>query len=135
MSAAWRRRRAVWSCHGPEDPEVNSDKRPLEQQCIQNGHENPNNLSKYPAAFEHMYGPLPIPPYISEEASDDDRTRNAESCFPHNVRFRTADWVEDGVLEDRDRYDVVLAYVLVFLSPSRSVDSISQDFPSPNGCI
>lgn len=31
--------------------------------------------------------------------------------FPHNISFRTADWVNKGIVEDTELYDVVLAYV------------------------
>ena len=34
---------------------------------------------------------------------------SVESCFPHNVTFRTGDWVKDGVFEDREGWDVILA--------------------------
>ena len=47
-----------------------------------------------------MYGPLPIP----------SNTLKSED-FPHNVAFRSADWVEKTIPEDAEGYDVVLGYV------------------------
>lgn len=65
---------------------------------------------KYPAAFEHMFGPLPVPPIPSERDNGEHSSHELKPCFPQNVTFRTADWVKTGVLEDRDGYDIVLAY-------------------------
>lgn len=53
----------------------------------------------FPLAIQHSLGPLPIPP-------SDEQTKNV---FPHNVLFRTSDWVTDGIPEDEHRYDVVVA--------------------------
>ena len=57
----------------------------------------------FPAAFEHMFGPLPIP-----SAHEDSPLKNR---FPHNVSFRTTDWLQDGTVEDRHGYNVILARV------------------------
>jgi len=56
----------------------------------------------FPAAFEHMFGPLPISSALPDSPS--------ERRFPHNVSFRTADWVKDGAVEDRQGYDIALAF-------------------------
>ena len=53
----------------------------------------------FPAAMEHMFGPLPIPP--APPPSQDTE-------FPHNITFYAADWVEAGCPEDAMGYDVVL---------------------------
>jgi len=47
-----------------------------------------------------MFGPLPIPPSTSQ----------TKTVFPHNISFRTADWVNKGIVEDTELYDVVLAF-------------------------
>ncbi|KAG6877987.1 hypothetical protein C0993_001192 [Termitomyces sp. T159_Od127] len=49
---------------------------------------------------EHEIGSLPIPP-------SETRGRHV---FPHNVSFRTADWVATRIPEDMDGYDVVIAF-------------------------
>ncbi|KAG6894287.1 hypothetical protein C0992_006725 [Termitomyces sp. T32_za158] len=49
---------------------------------------------------EHELGSLPIPP-------SETRGRHV---FPHNVSFRTADWVTTRIPDDMDGYDVVLAF-------------------------
>ncbi|XP_006463753.1 hypothetical protein AGABI2DRAFT_74961 [Agaricus bisporus var. bisporus H97] len=54
----------------------------------------------FPASLPHELGPLPIPP------SDD------KHAFPHNLAFRCADWTKEDIPEDKDGYDIVLAYVL-----------------------
>ncbi|KAH8116145.1 Bin3-domain-containing protein [Phellopilus nigrolimitatus] len=105
VRAAWRRRRSVWSQHpqhspSPDDSESYDELgRPQKKLKSAEAYENSARHS-FPAAFEHMFGPLAIPPA-------EPQTTNRQ--FPHNVSFRTADWVKDGVLEDRDEYDVVLA--------------------------
>lgn len=58
-----------------------------------------NDVHNYfPASCEHTYGPLLIP----------DR---GHATFPHNVMFRTADWVKDKIPEDDLQYDIILGYV------------------------
>lgn len=52
-----------------------------------------------------MYGPLPIPSRSSDVTG-----------FPHNVVFRTANWVEKAIPEDSGGYDVVLAFVFQYAS-------------------
>lgn len=102
VRAAWRRRRTVWSQYGQVHSGLNTKatsvppnkKRKLVSEDIEQ--------ESFPLAFEHMFGPLPIPSADSLETSN---------RFPHNVRFKTADWVKDGILEDRDGYDVILASV------------------------
>ncbi|KAL0958072.1 hypothetical protein HGRIS_000250 [Hohenbuehelia grisea] len=54
----------------------------------------------FPAAFEHMLGPLPIPSASQE----------LKHVFPHNIAFRTADWASHPILEDGEGYDVVVAF-------------------------
>ena len=62
---------------------------------------------RFPAAFEHMFGPLSILPIVSGS--------NDNEKFPHNVIFRAADWVNGDIIEDRDGYDIVLGSVWFFL--------------------
>jgi len=94
VRAAWRRRRTVWSAQGPPvkaEAEGPSRKRKRVDAVV-------NGAADYfPASCAHSLGPLPIPP------SDPD-------VFPHNVSFRTADWVNDSIPEDAGGYDVVLAF-------------------------
>lgn len=80
VSAAWRRRRTVWSLQGPAD----------------------EGAEYFPASCEHEFGPLPVPP----------AEHRGKQVFPHNIAFRTANWVEEEIVEDKDGYDVVLAFSL-----------------------
>jgi len=53
----------------------------------------------FPASCEHEFGSLPVPP----------GENRGKYMFPHNVTFRTADWVEEEIVEDKGGYDVVIA--------------------------
>lgn len=55
-------------------------------------------LDYFPASCEHMFGPLPIPTHSLKS-----------DVFPHNIIFRTADWVSNEIAEDAEGYDVVVA--------------------------
>ena len=48
-----------------------------------------------------------------KDHSDPDAARSSHNsagrAFPHNVIFRTADWARDGVFDDREGWDVILA--------------------------
>lgn len=116
IRAAWKRRRTVWSQQptfsSPSRPsssdgaDEHEPKRPKRSRDLQ-GEEKPKNRAErggkeysFPAALDHMFGPLPIPPMESP---------GERSQFPHNVVFRTTDWPKDGVIDDREGYDVVLA--------------------------
>ncbi|KAJ7484419.1 Bicoid-interacting protein 3-domain-containing protein [Mycena latifolia] len=94
VRAAWRRRRTVWSTQGPpadEDIETTGTSRKRKRA-------NPVGEADYfPASCAHSLGPLPIPP-------------SAPHLFPHNVSFRTADWVNETIPEDESGYDVVLGF-------------------------
>ena len=117
VSAAWKHRRSVWSQQGPVDrihsgvsttesstsdsrKRWRSDRSDDEELSAGSGH-GPANY--FPASFEHMFGPLPIP---SSRACKD-----ATDTFPHNVAFRSADWVNEEIPEDAEGYNVVVAYV------------------------
>jgi 7SK snRNA methylphosphate capping enzyme len=63
--------------------------------------------SYFPASLPHELGPLPVPP------SQDQR------AFPHNLAFRCADWTKEDIPEDKDGYDIVLAYVPISRLPTR----------------
>ncbi|THV07164.1 Bin3-domain-containing protein [Dendrothele bispora CBS 962.96] len=116
VRAAWRRRLQVWSTQGPvpelsvakpvpEDGDGDGDE-PSSQRGL--GHATKKRKAKskkpvlnyFPASFEHTFGSLPIPPSHIR----------GKDVFPHNVLFRTADWVEEDIVEDKDGYDVVLAF-------------------------
>jgi len=79
---------------------------PNQERPRKRSREEPNGSvpNYFPASFEHTFGPLSIPPSQHHD-------------FPHNVSFRAADWVNNDILEDKDGYDVVIAYVIT--SPKR----------------
>ena len=64
-------------------------------------HDSAGPADYFPASFEHMFGPLPIP--------DVSVHGNAAEVFPHNVSFRAAGWVQSEIPEDAEGYDVVIA--------------------------
>lgn len=94
IRAAWKRRRSVWSQQRPSNHDDGSKpsagnvlkteppvkKRRLETEPIHEEDNEPPVAHYFPAAFEHMFGSLPIPP--AEEGDP--------SSFPSNVRFRTS---------------------------------------------
>ncbi|KAI0663212.1 S-adenosyl-L-methionine-dependent methyltransferase [Cubamyces menziesii] len=91
---AWKHRRSVWSQQGP--PENVSGR----TQEGEDPHRPQQGIPDYfPASCEHMFGPLLIPDAVSQDGS-----------FPHNVAFRTADWVHNEIPDDAEGYDVVLAF-------------------------
>ncbi|KDQ10313.1 hypothetical protein BOTBODRAFT_36413 [Botryobasidium botryosum FD-172 SS1] len=109
---AWKRRRAVWSLSAPSE-ELTPDSTSSESQRKRKRDDGDTQLAvaasrcgsiaksnHFPMAMSHLFGPLPIPPADAPQAS---------LCFPHNVTFRTADWVKTGVRDDAEGYDVVLA--------------------------
>ncbi|KLO05722.1 Bin3-domain-containing protein [Schizopora paradoxa] len=101
IRAAWRRRRSLWSRQQPTQPVA--DERSSELSKGQNNDlEARSPYDYFPEAFEHIFGPLPI-----TSVQDDSPSRHR---FPHNVSFRTSDWLKDGTVEDRHGYDVILAF-------------------------
>ena len=109
IRAAWRKRRTVWSLQEPSDGSgaatnmsaANPKKRKRGSLSKSFPHPSPQP-DYFPMSCEHESGFLPIPP---SEIRD-------RHVFPHNVSFRTADWVATRIPEDVDGYDVVIAYVL-----------------------
>ncbi|OAX40621.1 Bin3-domain-containing protein [Rhizopogon vinicolor AM-OR11-026] len=100
IRAAWRRRRTVWSLQSPEGGNISGENHlpPKRQRIDHDTSTMDNDVQNYfPASCEHSYGPLPVP----------DRGCDA---FPHNVMFRTADWVKDEIPEDNIQYDIILGF-------------------------
>ena len=111
IQAAWRRRRVVWSLQAPENmlsgsrEDGDSSSRTTRMQESSTASARANY---FPASCEHSFGHLPIP------ASRDRDT----TMFPHNVLFRTANWLEHSILEDAQGYDVVIACVHRVVCPN-----------------
>lgn len=108
VQAAWRRRRTVWSLQGPSPAttstsnnvgERSSKKRKLEVEAPVVG-ASTRRRNYFPLSCEHEFGSLPIPP----------STIRGKHAFPHNVSFRTANWIRDEIPEDAEGYDVVVAF-------------------------
>jgi 7SK snRNA methylphosphate capping enzyme len=102
IRGAWRKRRNVWSSQSPGDETTlvlnNHNTEELPRKRLRE--EPDRNMPNYfPASLEHTFGPLPIPP----------SQNRGKHAFPHNVSFRTADWVNNEIPEDKDHYDVVIA--------------------------
>ncbi|KII91331.1 hypothetical protein PLICRDRAFT_173199 [Plicaturopsis crispa FD-325 SS-3] len=93
VRAAWKRRRTLWSRQAPPRDETDAD-----PQLGKRKRAEPTPPLCFPASCEHMFGPLPFPAAPTKHA------------FPHNVSFKTADWVAQGIADDADGYDVILAF-------------------------
>lgn len=124
ITAAWKRRRTIWSLqepprhasqaeaatakHGQKRKRMNTD---ATLAVAKEG-----SPTYFPAALQHMFGPLPIP--SSAQGAP------VTNAFPSNVTFYAADWVaphdadmSSGEVnpsagierEDREGYDVVVA--------------------------
>ena len=101
ISAAWRRRRVVWSAQGPDLSSAHSAKRKRAQ--ASDPADGPAPIPEYfPESLALTFGHLPIPPSTPE----------TQSGFPHNLTFRTADWPKQGIPEDDAGYDVAIAFVV-----------------------
>ena len=79
---AWKRRKTLWSLERP----------------AQSNPEDTKGAHYFPASLAYSFGPIPFSSVSPNETFG----------FPHNVIFRTADWVKEDVLEDKDGYDVIL---------------------------
>ncbi|KAH9927186.1 Bin3-domain-containing protein [Epithele typhae] len=115
VRAAWKHRRTVWSQQGPPA-------QPPHRDACDEGRDPASGPRKrrrtsdsgcmpayFPEAFEHMFGPLPVPDAV-QRRTDDDTEGSANARFPHNVSFRAADWVAGPIPEDEAEYDVVVAF-------------------------
>jgi len=114
ISGAWRRRRAVWSMQEPTmhkvvDSEladtVSSSRKKRKLDHSTEIKESVPMRCYFPASCEHEFGSLPIPP----------SSIRSKFVFPHNVTFRTADWVHTAIHEDSEGYDVILGWVSLFI--------------------
>lgn len=118
IQAAWRRRRAVWSSQGPSLPILCSDQN---AEDVVSGSKPRSNY--FPASCEHEFGSLPIPP----------AENRGKDMFPHNISFRTADWVKTSIPEDKEGYDVVVGSVIYIVKLIRETQRASTGFPFRNG--
>ncbi|GJJ10547.1 hypothetical protein Clacol_004774 [Clathrus columnatus] len=122
VRSAWKRRRTVWSLQRPwslplpssvNGVDISREKEISQlrkRRRITQAEEQPQMDDKpdtnrfdfeyFPFAMEHMFGPILIPTY----------ERNSPFTFPHNITFRTADWVSRDIPEDKEGYDIVLAF-------------------------
>lgn len=113
IRAAWRRRRTLWSQQQPSLHDERQDSVALGSLEIMQ-----RSLTHFPTAFEHMFGSLPIPP-----------AANPSQCpFPHNLTFRTTNWIKDGAPEDKDGYDIVIAYAYASCSVQPKILLITKLF-------
>ncbi|KAJ8472978.1 hypothetical protein ONZ45_g16473 [Pleurotus djamor] len=95
---AWKRRRTAWSCQRPESVGIDKCIPVYKRRRVENDTSLPPDY--FPQSFEHMFGALPIP-----SAGPDEK-----HCFPHNLTFRTGDWVKEPIPEDAEGYNVVIAF-------------------------
>lgn len=95
VALAWKRRRYLWSLQGPHSS--GSGKRKRDED------EPPVDEHYFPAALQHMFGPLTVPRATADAE---------EISFPHNVAFIAVDWAANGCTADALGYDVILACVV-----------------------
>lgn len=100
IQGAWKRRRTVWSLRMPREipskgPRISENFKPESNNMTDSSH-------YFPISCEHEFGPLPVPPWQIY----------GRHAFPHNTSFRTADWVSTEIPEDKEHYDVVIAFSL-----------------------
>lgn len=101
ISAAWRRRRVVWSVQGPDLSRAHAAKRKRASGLDSTDGSAP--MPEYfPESLASTFGHLPIPP----------STQETQDKFPHNLTFRTADWLSQRIPEDDAGYDVAIAFVV-----------------------
>ena len=121
VDGAWKRRRVVWSAQGPGLSRAHSAKRKRVPGSDLADRSAPIP-GYFPESLASTFGHLPIPP----------STRETQEKFPHNLTFRTADWLNQGIPEDDTGYDVVVAFVLSNeLQPQHSTSPFTGSrFPS-----
>jgi len=103
ITAAWKRRRVVWSAQGPDLSGAHSSKRKRPTGPNPDSGSAPTPIPDYfPESLASTFGHLPIPPSGPE----------TQDKFPHNLTFRTADWPSQRIPEDDTGYDVVIAFSL-----------------------
>lgn len=108
VAAAWKRRKHLWSLSEPyEQPTLTASSRKRKRKP-QDGRKQadptesnpllPNyHLPHFPVSMPHLYGTLPL-----QTPPDDSEPKR----FPHNVGFRTCDWLAETRLEE---FDVIVA--------------------------
>ncbi|KAF8318793.1 hypothetical protein DL93DRAFT_2075719 [Clavulina sp. PMI_390] len=119
VAAAWKRRRYLWSLSAPLDsppppppppsPRGAGRKRKREQDDHNSSRRVPRLRTDpfhFPISMQHLYGPLPVPTPRPEpdEAKEEDES---STSFPHNLSFRTEDWLMQTRVE---QYQVILAF-------------------------
>ena len=126
IRGAWRKRRTVWSMQEPTVPAELPFQHGKKRKRQDDGGEAMSPKPDYfPMAMEHMFGSLPIP----------SSTSATQGIFPHNIIFRSEDWVQNGLPEDTVGYDVVLAYVSSCHFSSSSMVRSFSGFRYRNGFI
>jgi hypothetical protein len=124
ISAAWKRRRVVWSAQGPDLSKIHPAKRKHAS-----GSDSANGSAPMPEYFPESlastFGHLPIP----------SSTQETQDKFPHNLTFRTADWPDQRISEDAAGYDVVIAFVVPYQLLGRRLILSLTVSRSPSGSI
>ncbi|KAI9460773.1 Bicoid-interacting protein 3-domain-containing protein [Boletus coccyginus] len=92
VRAAWKRRRTLWSLQSPPHDREQSPTKRIRLDATADDY--------FPVSCEQTHGPLPIPTDAAEH----------RDAFPHNVTFRTTDWVTEDAAADEPTYDVVIAF-------------------------
>ncbi|KAH0834827.1 Bicoid-interacting protein 3-domain-containing protein [Lanmaoa asiatica] len=100
VRAAWKRRRTLWSLQSPPS-QASQDGSPTTKRIRLDADAEPDHFDYFPTSCEQSHGPLSIPSDVAGEHRD---------TFPHNVTFRTTDWVTEDLATDEPTYDVVIAF-------------------------
>ncbi|KAH7099111.1 Bin3-domain-containing protein [Auriculariales sp. MPI-PUGE-AT-0066] len=110
VSLAWKRRRYLWSLQKPAHLDITAATGKRKRREETHGKPASNNSASstrsaddfhyFPAALQHMLGPLPLPRPNFNVVS---------TSFPHNVSFVASDWAANGCHLDSQGYSVVVA--------------------------
>ncbi|KAF9239324.1 Bicoid-interacting protein 3-domain-containing protein [Melanogaster broomeanus] len=122
VRAAWKRRRSLWSVQSPRlaAPQKADDESTSSPKSNRIRLESASELDPdyFPMSCEQSHGPLPIPSNLP-----------GEHAFPHNVTFRTVDWVTEDSTSDEPVYDVVLAFSITkWIHLNHGDDGINRFF-------
>jgi 7SK snRNA methylphosphate capping enzyme len=112
VAAAWKRRKYLWSLSGPCGSATSATSSRKRKRKPQDSHKQADpteshpvppryTLPHFPTSMPHLYGTLslPIPP-------DNPEAMFGPKSFPHNLGFRTCDWLVETRLEE---FDVIVA--------------------------
>src|ERR1700733_14352439 len=109
VAAAWKRRKYLWSLSEPPDQATSASSSRKRKRKSRDNHKQADSeetspryaLPHFPISMPHLYGTLPLP-----TPADNPEPMVVTEKFPHNIGFRTCDWLTESRLEV---FDIVIA--------------------------